>query len=49
MKRLMISVSGIRGVVGEGLTPDVVTSYSAAFGTYCKGGKIIVGRDTFDR
>ncbi len=46
MKRLMISVSGIRGIVGEGLTPDVITAYSAAFGTYCKGGKIIVGRDS---
>jgi len=46
MKRLMISVSGIRGVVGEGLTPDVITEYSAAFGSYCEGGKIIVGRDS---
>ncbi len=45
MKRLMISVSGIRGVVGEGLIPEVITAYSAAFGTYCKGGKVIVGRD----
>lgn len=46
MKRLMISISGIRGVVGEGLTPEVITSYAAAFGTFCEGGKVVVGRDT---
>ena len=46
MKRLMISISGIRGVVGEGLTPEVITAYAAAFGTFCKGGKVIVGRDS---
>lgn len=42
----MISVSGIRGVVGEGLTPEVVTAYAAAFGTFCKSGEVILGRDT---
>ncbi|TKJ40082.1 phosphoglucosamine mutase [candidate division LCP-89 bacterium B3_LCP] len=42
----MISVSGIRGIVGEGLTPEVTTAYAAAFGSYCGGGKVIVGRDT---
>ena len=29
---LMVSVSGIRGRVGAGLTPEVVTTYAAAFG-----------------
>ena len=42
----MISISGIRGVVGEGLDPTVITRYAAAFGTYCNGGRIILGRDT---
>ncbi|MCX6640852.1 MAG: phosphoglucosamine mutase [bacterium] len=46
MSQLMVSVSGMRGVVGEGLTPELVTAYAAAFGTYCHGGKIIVGRDS---
>lgn len=46
MKRLMISISGIRGVVGEGLTPEVITAYAAAFGTFCRSGKVIVGRDS---
>ncbi len=41
----MISISGVRGIVGETLTPDVVTRFSAAFGTFCKGEKVVVGRD----
>jgi phosphomannomutase len=46
VSRLMVSVSGVRGVVGEGLTPELVTAYAAAFGTYSHAGKIIVGRDS---
>jgi phosphomannomutase len=42
---LMVSISGIRGVVGESLTPEVVVRYAAAFADYCKGGPIVVGRD----
>jgi phosphomannomutase len=42
---LMISVSGIRGIVGQDLNPENVTRYTAAFGTGAKG-PIIVGRDT---
>jgi phosphomannomutase len=42
----MISVSGVRGVVGEGLTPELVAAYAGAFGSWCRGGKVIVGRDT---
>lgn len=42
----MISVSGVRGIVGEGLTPEVVMNISQAFGTYCSGGKIVLGRDS---
>jgi len=43
---LMISVSGIRGIVGGGLTPEILTKFSAAFGTWANGGKIVVGRDS---
>jgi len=47
---LMVSVSGIRGRVGEALTPDVVSRYAAAFGTWSvKRGtsrQIVVGRDS---
>jgi len=31
---LMISVSGVRGRVGEGLTPEVIARFAAAFGAY---------------
>jgi len=41
----MISISGIRGIVGESLTPDVAVKYASAFAEYCKCGTIIVGRD----
>jgi len=34
------------GIVGAGLTPEVITAYAAAFGSYCDGGKIIIGRDS---
>lgn len=34
MESLKIGVSGIRGVVGEGLTPSVVTEFAGAFGTW---------------
>ncbi len=34
----MISVSGIRGRVGFGLTPEVVASYAAAFGAWAIAG-----------
>jgi phosphomannomutase len=47
---LMVSVSGIRGRVGAGLTPEVVTSYAAAFGAWvlANGGDrpVVVGRDS---
>lgn len=45
MNSLMISVSGVRGVVGESFTPDVVSRFSAAFGTFCAGGTVVIGRD----
>ena len=47
---LMVSVSGIRGRVGEALTPEVVASYSAAFGAWAlaknPGRPVILGRDS---
>ena len=43
---LMISVSGIRGVIGDALNPEVITKYSAAFGTWANGGTIVIGRDS---
>jgi phosphomannomutase len=46
----MISVSGLRGRVGEALTPEVVGRFAAAFGAWAasraKGRAIVVGRDS---
>ena len=49
MKRehlLKIGVSGIRGVVGEFLTPGLALAFGQAFGTYVGRGRVVVGRDT---
>jgi len=50
---LMVSVSGIRGIVGEDLTPGNLVSYSAAFAAWVRKNrsrqgnpKIVIGRDT---
>jgi len=47
----MVSVAGVRGLVGTDLTPEVVARWAAAFGTWAANGKharrpkIVVGRD----
>ncbi len=42
---LIASLSGLRGIYGEGLTPEVINSYAKAFGSII-GQKIVIGRDT---
>lgn len=46
MKTLRLSNFGIRGFVGESLTPNVVVDVASAFGTYAAGGRVLVARDT---
>ncbi|MCC7430683.1 phosphoglucosamine mutase [bacterium] len=46
MSKLMVSISGIRGIVGETLTPEVLINFASAFGEFSGKGKIIVGRDS---
>jgi len=43
---LMKSVSGIRGIVGDSFTPELIVSVCSAFAKYVKYGTVIVGRDT---
>jgi len=43
---LMKSVSGIRGIVGESFTPELLISAGAAFAKYAKYGTVVVGRDS---
>jgi phosphomannomutase len=46
MKPLRIGVTGVRGVVGEAFTPELVVRFAQAFGTYLDGGRVLVSRDT---
>src|ERR1041384_149079 len=46
MKPLKIGITGVRGIVGETFTPEVVVGFSQAFGTYLDGGRVLVCRDT---
>jgi phosphomannomutase len=43
---LKISISGVRGVIGDSLTPGLLTRFAQAFGTYVGSGTIVIGRDT---
>lgn len=45
MKEPIVSISGIRGVMGESLTPENIVMYTTAFAKYIKGGKAVIGRD----
>ena len=48
--RLMVGVSGVRGRVGDGLTPEVITRFAASFGVYARrngpGRTVVIGRDS---
>ncbi len=43
---LIFSISGLRGIVDQGLDSDVVFKYARSFGKFLKSGKVIIGRDT---
>src|SRR3989304_5546863 len=45
MSTLMVSVSGIRGIIGGGLEPQVIVKYSSAYADFIGKGKVIIGRD----
>jgi phosphomannomutase len=42
---LMISVAGVRGIVGESLTPPVLIRFAEAFARGLEPGPVVVGRD----
>jgi phosphomannomutase len=53
---LMISVSGVRGIIGQTLTPEVATTFGQAFGHFLRQNskletensklKVVIGRDS---
>jgi phosphomannomutase len=42
---LKIGITGVRGVVGQTLTPELVVRFAEAFGSYLDGGRVLVCRD----
>ena len=45
MSILMVSISGIRGIVGDGLDPNTIIKYTSAYADFIGDGKIVIGRD----
>jgi phosphomannomutase len=46
LRELKIGASGVRGVVGDALTPELIVNFACAFGTWGGAGPIVIGRDT---
>jgi phosphomannomutase len=42
---LIVSVSGIRGIIGDSLTAEPALAFAAALATYTQGGRIVLSRD----
>lgn len=42
---LIVSISGIRGIIGKSLTPGTALAFASALGGHTGGGKMIVSRD----
>ena len=43
---LRLASYGVRGFVGQSLTPRVVMDFASAFGTFVDGQRVLLGRDT---
>jgi phosphomannomutase len=43
--KLIVSVSGVRGIIGDGLTPQSTLAFASAFAKHTGGGPIVVSRD----
>ncbi len=41
----ILSVSGLRGVIGEGIDPEFIVHFASAMGTMIDGGTVVVSRD----
>lgn len=42
---LIVSISGLRGIVGDSLIPETVMKYASAFARFSHNRKIVIGRD----
>ena len=45
MPERILSISGLRGVIGDGLDPEYVTRFAASLGTVVNGGIVVLSRD----
>ncbi len=45
MTERILSISGLRGIIGDGLDPEYVTRFAAALGTIFEGGTVVLSRD----
>lgn len=45
MTERILSISGLRGIVGDGLDPEYVTRFAASLGTMLNGGSVVLSRD----
>lgn len=43
---LRLASFGVRGFVGQSLTPRVIMDFASAFGTFVDGQRVLLGRDT---
>jgi phosphomannomutase len=43
---LIVSVSGIRGVIGTSFSPAAALAFAQALGTYLEGGRVVLARDS---
>ncbi len=46
MKLLKIGISGVRGIVGETMTPELAIDFASAFGTFLDSERVLIARDT---
>jgi phosphomannomutase len=46
MPTLMVSISGIRGIVGDGLDPETLIKFTAAYAKWIGSGTVVIGRDS---
>lgn len=45
MTERILSISGLRGVIGDGLDPQYLTRFAAALGTMYEGGTVVISQD----
>ena len=43
---MIVSVSGIRGIIGDTLTPEAAARFAAALGAFLGGKRVVVARDS---